>query len=133
MTSHYATKDEWDTTWTLITGLWPKWEPTEQQRQLWEDELRPRHQPELRKAVKRCAVESRWREPSISSIAAVRASMPHTNTHSYAGPPYTMDQARQEIADMRQYFEAGEPGFGGVAGGMIEEIGDTREFLDGRL
>ena len=98
---HYSTIDDWNDTWTLITGLWPKWQPTEQQRQLWEDELRPMQQASLRKAIKQCATNSKWREPALVNIASARQAKVATNTHAYKEPPYTMAQANQEVADMR--------------------------------
>ena len=101
MTSHYAQLTDWETTWSLTTGLWPKWQPTEQQRHLWEDELRPMQQIPLRKAIKQCAVKSKWRDPSMVSIAAIRQAKPKTNQHTYTEPPYTMAEANQEVAEMR--------------------------------
>ena len=101
MTIHYAQLADWETTWTLITGLWPKWQPNEQQRQLWEDELRPMQQIPLRKAIKQCAVKSKWREPALINIASARQAKPMTNTHSYRGPPHTQAEADQEVGEMR--------------------------------
>ena len=101
MTIHYAQLADWETTWTLITGLWPKWQPNEQQRQLWEDELRPMQQIPLRKAIKQCAVKSKWREPALVNIASARQAKPMTNTHSYRGPPHTQAEADQEVGEMR--------------------------------
>ena len=101
MTTHDAQLTDWETTWTLISGLWPKWQPSTQQKELWEDELRPMQQIPLRKAIKQCAVKSKWREPALVNIASARQAKPMTNTHSYRGPPHTKEQELQIVAEMR--------------------------------
>ena len=101
MTPHYAQLADWQTTWTLITGLWPKWQPSTQQKELWEDELRPMQQIPLRKAIKQCAVKSKWREPALVNIASARQAKPMTNTHSYSSSPHTQAEADQEVGEMR--------------------------------
>jgi len=97
-----ATIDAWNDTWALIRGLWPKWEPTDEQHDLWEDSLRPLSQERARRAVKATAT-ARWREPTIDDIIEkYRGANAKSAQHQYTGPPYTMAEANAEVADMRR-------------------------------
>ena len=99
-----STIDDWNDTWALIRGLWPKWEPTSQQSELWEDSLRPLSQERVRRAVKSAASSARWKDPAISTVAekyhgAVKRNV---SQHKFTEPPYTMAEVNAEAADMRR-------------------------------
>lgn len=49
--TNLATPEQWAETLKLVDGLWPKWEPTEEERALWRRRLRGLNQPRLRGAV----------------------------------------------------------------------------------
>ncbi len=102
MTITLAALSDWHDTWALVRGLWPKWEPTKEQADLWEDTLRPLSQERVRRAAKSAAT-GRWREPVIDDVVnKYRGINVKTSQHAYTKPPHTMAEANAEVADMRR-------------------------------
>ena len=110
-----STNLDWSATKALLGGLWPRWEPTEPERDLWAEKFRGLHQSALRSAMKEHKVEPT--RPGVSKLVpdiGTILRLYHAERASVRGPRHRAPQLTDEeiadvaldVADMRAELEA---------------------------
>lgn len=96
-----AAYEDWIETSKKINGLWPEWEATDAERELFEGKLRNLDQSRLRKAIDEAYLESRFRRPTLGKFLAHYRGMRSDVVRTPDVTPQDQTASGREVAEMR--------------------------------